>query len=189
MSTSLEIQPVTADDVPAITQLWYTAFGIPLNLRMFPDTPGVRGWWNEANRQDVLSNPRRTLLKVVDPATDQIVAYAKWDLDPSDSGARFPPWHAESDRETCERLFAGMEQQRKAFFGDRKHFLSRSRGGIDAGPVGVDRADEKGVPVYLDAHEDAAPLYRRFGFQDCYEHGVTSDGALPMVREPQQKER
>lgn len=122
MSTSLEIQPVTADDVPAITQLWYTAFGIPLNLRMFPDTPGVRGWWNEANRQDVLSNPRRTLLKVVDPATDQIVAYAKWDLDPSDSGARFPPWHAESDRETCERLFAGMEQQRKAFFGDRKHF-------------------------------------------------------------------
>ena len=54
---------------------------------------------------------------------------------------------------------------------------------------GCDRADEKGVPVYLDAHEDAAPLYRRFGFQDCYEHGVTSDGALPMVREPQQKER
>ncbi|KAF7717713.1 GNAT domain-containing protein [Penicillium ucsense] len=198
MSHTLMIQPVTVDEIPAITQLWYTAFNIPINLRMFPDTPGVRAWWNEANRHDVLDNPLRKLFKVVDPFTpDQIIAYAKWDLDPSESGARFPPWHEESDRETCERLFTGLGEKRRAFLGPRKHFYLdmlvthpeyRGRGAASLlVKWGCDLADEEGVPAYLDAHEDAAPLYRKFGFQNCYDQGVTAEGALPMIREPQRQ--
>lgn len=53
---------------------------------------------------------------------------------------------------------------------------------------GCDLADQNGVAAYLDAHEDAAPLYRKFGFKDRDDIGVTSDGAVPMIREPQQKD-
>lgn len=119
------MQPVTLNDVPALSQLWYTAFSIPVNLRMFPDTPGVRAWWDEGNRRDLLHNPLRKLFKVVDPTKpDFVIAYAKWDLDPSQSGERFPPWHEESDHETCERLFTGLAEERKGFFGDRKHYCT-----------------------------------------------------------------
>jgi GNAT superfamily N-acetyltransferase len=52
---------------------------------------------------------------------------------------------------------------------------------------GCDLADRNGVAAYLDAHEDAAPLYRKFGFKDRNDIGVTSDGAVPMIREPQKR--
>lgn len=53
---------------------------------------------------------------------------------------------------------------------------------------GCDLADQNGVAAYLDAHEDAAPLYMRFGFKVRDDIGVTSDGAVPMIREPQQRD-
>lgn len=121
----LVIQPITFKDVPALSQLWYTSFSIPVNLRMFPDTPGARAWCDEANRSDLLYNPLRVLLKVVDPATpDLTVAYAKWDLNPAESRERFPPWHEESDHKTCERLFSGLAEERKQLLGDRKHYCT-----------------------------------------------------------------
>jgi hypothetical protein len=49
---------------------------------------------------------------------------------------------------------------------------------------GCDLADQDGVPAYLDAHIDAAPLYRKFGFQDREDKIVTPEGALSMIREP-----
>lgn len=121
--TPFVLEPVTLEDVPAITRLWYTAFSIPINLCMFPDTPAVRAWWDEANRRDLVHNLLRKLIKVVDVAKPEfVIAYAKWDLDPSESGERFPPWHEESDRETCERLFDGLSEERKSFFGGQKHY-------------------------------------------------------------------
>lgn len=215
---SLCVQPVTLNDIPTLTQLWYRAFSIPINLRMFPNTPGVRVWWDETNCRDLLHNPLRKLFKVVDPARPEVViAYAKWDLDPSESGERFLPWHEESDRETCERLFDGLDEERRRFLGDRKHYCmidtSRKKRTIELTAFnldldtllthpeyrrqgaaslliqwGCDLADQNGVAAYLDAHVDAAPLYRKFGFKDRDDIGVTSDGALPMIREPQRRD-
>ena len=52
---------------------------------------------------------------------------------------------------------------------------------------GCELADQEGVPVYVDAHIDAAPMYRRFGFEDREDKAVTSEGAVSMIREPQTK--
>jgi GNAT superfamily N-acetyltransferase len=52
---------------------------------------------------------------------------------------------------------------------------------------GCDRADEEGVHVYVDAHQAAAPLYRKFGFRERTDVEVDLQGALPMVRESQLK--
>ncbi|KAJ5591692.1 uncharacterized protein N7459_002061 [Penicillium hispanicum] len=194
----LTVQPVTPDDVPALSQLWYTAFSIPVNLRMFPNTPGLRTWWDEANRRDLLHNSLRRYLKVVDPAAPGLmVAYAKWDLDPSASGERFPPWHGESDHEACEHLFTVLEEERKRFLAGRKHYYLDMlvthpdyRGQGAASMLiqwGCDLADQNGVLVYLDAHEDAASLYQSFGFKGREDIGVTSEGAIPMIREPKKR--
>lgn len=119
----LTIQAVALEDIPALSQLWYTAFSIPVNLRMFPDTPGIREWWDKANRHDLLHNPYRKYFEIVDPGMpDFLVGYAKWDLDPSASGEKFPPWHEDSDQEACEHLFSIVSENRKDFFGDRKHY-------------------------------------------------------------------
>lgn len=49
---------------------------------------------------------------------------------------------------------------------------------------GCELADRDGVPAYLDAHIDAAPLYRHFGFSDREDKVVTPEGAVSMIREP-----
>ncbi|KAJ6083965.1 hypothetical protein N7486_010765 [Penicillium sp. IBT 16267x] len=191
---SLTLQPVTQDDIPSLSELWYKSFSIPINLLMFPNTPGIRAWWNEANGHDLLHNPHRKYLKIVDPVPGAVVAYAKWDLDPQHSGARFPDWHEESDRETCDLVFTVLDKEKKVFFGERRFYyldmlvVDPEYTGRGAASMliqwGCELADRDGVPAYLDAHIDAAPLYRMFGFKDREDKTVTSEGAVSMIREP-----
>ncbi|KAJ5638116.1 hypothetical protein N7490_007995 [Penicillium lividum] len=190
---ALTLQPVTQTDIPSLSELWYKSFSIPINLLMFPNTPNIRNWWNEANSNDLLRNPRRKYLKIVDPA-GTVVAYAKWDLDPQHSGARFPAWHAESDSETCHLVFTKLDEEKKLYFGARNFYYLdmlvvhpeyRGRGAASMLiQWGCELADREGVPVYLDAHVDAASLYRRFGFKDREDKSVTPEGAISMIREP-----
>ncbi|KAJ5532622.1 hypothetical protein N7494_009174 [Penicillium frequentans] len=196
---SLTLQPVTESDIPSLSELWYKSFSIPINLLMFPNTPGIRAWWNEANGHDLLHNPHRKYLKVVDPVPvpGAVVAYAKWDLDPQHSGARFPEWHAESHRETCDLVFTVLDEEKRTFFGERRFYyldmlvVDPAYRGRGAAAMliqwGCELADQEGVPVYLDAHIDAAPMYRRFGFNDREDKVVTSEGAVSMIREPETK--
>lgn len=53
---------------------------------------------------------------------------------------------------------------------------------------GCDLADQNGVAAYLDAHEDAASLYRKFGFTDRQDIAGIPEGAIPMIREPQDRD-
>ncbi|RLL98080.1 hypothetical protein CFD26_106066 [Aspergillus turcosus] len=198
MTSTFEIRLMEPQDVSAITELWYKAFSIPQNLKMFPDTPGVRQWWDEAHRQDILHNPHRRYLKVVDVSSPgSIVAYAKWDLNPQQSGPRFPPWHEESYHRACNELFGMLEKERNKFFRDKRFYYldmlathpdyRRQGAGSMLIQWGCDRADEEGLPAYVDAHQAAAPLYQKFGFRDRTDLKVDLHGAVPMVREPRSK--
>lgn len=124
-TTTLKLEPVTPDDISDITNLWYAAFGTPEMLRIFPDTPGVRRWWDEANRNDLLHKPAtRRYLKVVDTAADnRLVAYGKWVLAGVDEdGSRFPPWPADCDARLCDDFFGAMARERKRLLGERKNW-------------------------------------------------------------------
>lgn len=118
-STALHIEPIILDDIPQITELWYTVFGTPEMLHLFPDTPGLRQWWDGANRHDLQHKPAQKYLKAVDES-GKMVAYAKWDLAVQERGERFPPWHAESDQEACERFFGGLDEGRERLVVGRK---------------------------------------------------------------------
>lgn len=117
----LRIEPVTLEDIPQITELWYNIFSMPEMRALFPDTPGLRQWWDDTNRHDLLNKPGQKYLKVVDE-NGKMAAYAKWDLDLDRRGDRFPPWHPDSDSKACDAFFGGMEVARLKLVGGRKHY-------------------------------------------------------------------
>lgn len=124
----LQIEPITLEDIPAITALWFASFTDPSIRRVFPDTPGVRQWLEDANRRDMTEKPFQRYVKVVDTTSQdstgrsRIAAYAKWDLSmPEERGSRYPPWHEDMPRKLCDEFFAKEEENRKRVMRDRKH--------------------------------------------------------------------
>ncbi|KAK9647528.1 hypothetical protein HCH54_006231 [Aspergillus fumigatus] len=80
------------------------------------------------------------------------------------------------------------ENKQNKFSGEKQFYYYRRQG---AGSMliqwGCDRSDEEGVPAYVDAHQAAAPLYRKLRFRERTDVEVDLQGALPMVRESQLK--
>ncbi|KAJ5620606.1 acetyltransferase [Penicillium lagena] len=179
----LILQPMTLEDNAALTELWFAAFSDPEMRQVFPDTPGVRKWLEDANGHDMLNKPFQRYVKVVDTtATDdqgrlRIAAYAKWDLAmPHERGRRYPPWHEDMPADVCDRFFLKEEKNRMRVMGDQKHFYldtvathpdyQRRGAGSMLVKWGCDLADAEGVGAYVDASKDGAPLYAKFGFVD-----------------------
>lgn len=122
--SNLKVIPAALSDIPNIISVWYAAFNTPNLRQMFPDTPGVRKWWETANRDDIINKEHQTYLKVVDTAAGgRLVAYAKWDLGSMEErGPRVPPFNEEMDQEACRRFFGNMDHERKRLMGGRKHY-------------------------------------------------------------------
>ncbi|KAF9880842.1 hypothetical protein CkaCkLH20_01884 [Colletotrichum karsti] len=129
--SNLRLEMVTMEDIPTLTEVWFAAFTDPELRRLWPDTPGVRKWWDDANRHDLLDKPFQRYIKVVDPDTldtngrSRIAAYAKWDLSmPEDRGRRYPPWHEDMPGEVCDVFFAREENERRRVMGNEKHYCA-----------------------------------------------------------------
>jgi hypothetical protein len=117
----MTLEPLAEADTSAVVSLWYAAFHTPEMRRLFPDTPGVRQWWQENIRNDLRRKRAQQYLKVVEGG--QIIAYAKWDLaSPEENGDRFLPWHPEMDSEACDQLALQTTWTRKSVTGFRKHY-------------------------------------------------------------------
>ncbi|EPS26468.1 hypothetical protein PDE_01405 [Penicillium oxalicum 114-2] len=186
---AFKLEIVTLKDIPAISQLWFAAF--PDMEALFPNTPAMHQWWDDANRADMIRKPFQKYLKVVDTHTldergrPRLVAYAKWDLSmPEERGPRFPPWHESQPALDCDTLFQGLESERARVMGSRRHYYLdmlathpeyRRRG---AGSMlvkwGCDLADREGVGAYVDASQAGVPLYKKFGFVSRSQTGSDS---------------
>lgn len=130
-TSPLRIEIATLDDVPTLTEIWFAAFTDPGIRCLWPDTAGVRKWWDDANRNDMLNKPFQRYIKVVDPeSTDgdgrmRIAAFAKWDTAmPEERGRRYPPWHDDMPAQVCDAFFDGEENERRRVMGDRKHYCT-----------------------------------------------------------------
>ncbi len=127
----LVLEPATAEDVPAMAEVWFAAFTQPVIGQLFPDTPGMREWIRNWHLGNITTKPDVRYMRVVDTASvdDQgrprLVSFAAWDLAPPEvSGHRFPPWHADSDHKGCDDLIAGLGKERKRVMGDTRHYCT-----------------------------------------------------------------
>ncbi|KAJ5814481.1 hypothetical protein N7474_006258 [Penicillium riverlandense] len=182
-TNSLVLEPATAEDVPAITELWFAAFTQPVIGHLFPNTPGMHQWHRDWHLGDIQTKPFQKYLRVTDAASrdeqgrPRLVAFGKWDLAmPDERGRRFPHWHADSPYQECEDFVDELEKARKRVMGDKKHYYLDTLGthpdyqGRGAGSMivkwGCDLADKAGVSAYVDASKEGAGLYKKHGFVD-----------------------
>ncbi|RSL51386.1 hypothetical protein CEP52_016557 [Fusarium oligoseptatum] len=181
---SLVLERATLDDIPALTGLWYAGFTDPGVRYLWPDTPGVRRWWDDANRQGLANKAYQHYMKVIDTNSKdrqgrpRTVAFAKWDMATQEErGPRYPAWNQDMPLQAIESLDTLVT-----------HPEYRRRG---AGSMlmkwGCDLADENGVEVYVDASRDGSFLYRKFGFVEQSLEGEDVPGIIPMARVPASK--
>jgi hypothetical protein len=81
-------------DLPGICDDFYVGFTDEVMARMFPDTPGLRKWWEQTNGNDMANRASDHFLVMRDMAAHgRIVAYAKWQCATSDvpSAENFSP--------------------------------------------------------------------------------------------------
>lgn len=130
-SQGLRLEVVTLEDVSQLTEVWFAAFTDPWLRRLWPDTPGVRRWWDDANSHDILHKPFQRYVKVVDPASPdargrpRIAAFAKWDMSMlEDRGRRYPPWHEDMPGEVCDAFMEREDGERRRVMGDEKHYCT-----------------------------------------------------------------
>lgn len=140
----LQLSLATASDVRAISDVWYACFPDPALRKMFPHTPGVQQWWDDANLSDMLHKPEAQYLIVKDVSPegkDRVAGYAKWFVPIGGQrlvvADRFPPWSEESDRRLCDVMFGFEGTERKRLMGDRQYYC-QLEGSLLEGGRGAD---------------------------------------------------
>lgn len=133
-STCLSLRLATLEDIHDLTDIWFAALSEPVFRQLWPDTPGVRKWWNDTNRHDMLEKPFQHYIKVVDEGDinergkARIIAYAKWDTGSQEQrGARYIPWHADMPRDQLDTFFQREEEERSRIMGHERHYCESCR--------------------------------------------------------------
>ena len=141
-------------------------------------------------------------------ADGQIAGFANWQSGRIKTWKEMnPPFVEGMNAEKCEAFFAGMDANRQSVMGEKEHYCTQRRSiytsiallltistvlsmvatspsakrkGVGSTLVkwGCDRADQDGLPAYLDSSAAGKGLYEKFGFvcQSDVDHST------PMVR-------
>ncbi|KFY15947.1 hypothetical protein V492_01664 [Pseudogymnoascus sp. VKM F-4246] len=188
-TNTLVLEPATAEDIPALIEVWFAAFTQPTIKKLLPDTPGMREWHRDWHVGNFQTKPNVKYLKVVDTESKdeqgrpRIAAFATWDTAMAEErGHRFPPWHPDCPQQECEDFINGLEAERKRVMGDLKNYYldtvathpdyQRRGAGSMLVNWGCDLADKDGVSAYVDASKNGAPLYKKYGFVDYSPPGI-----------------
>jgi GNAT superfamily N-acetyltransferase len=195
-------RPATSSDVPGICALYFAAFAGSLILdKCFPaSSPQVQAFVAAQMRRDV-EDPS-CITYVIPDEDGGVIASACWERphDPAGTGAAAATttteWPADGDPALAQAFFSGMERKKEEIMRGRRfwhlHLImvlpGYRRRGLASQLMnwGVERADEDGLALYLDAAPMAKALYEKFGFKTV-DSLTFDDGKLTqymMVRDP-----
>ncbi|KPM34500.1 hypothetical protein AK830_g12070 [Neonectria ditissima] len=174
----LHLVEATEDDAARAAAIEQVAYGpSPVSAVLFPGPRPTEGNPRAAGLiSQRRADPACRWLKVVDPSIDgssedKMIAFAMWYIwatPPSSSlsGARGPG----SNPEACELFFGGMIRKRdelmhlKLLHTEPKH---QKRGAASLLlEWGLKEAERLGFPAFLEASEQARPLYEKWGFKE-----------------------
>lgn len=202
----------TAADVPRIAQLETEIFSpLPFYVALFPHGATLsRKLVVEARYHHLLANdPSTHLLKVTDESTGTIVAAALWSVYAHhrnekelvrDNGLDWSP--DAPSLEVCLKFSRQLLDCRKRVMGGKPYCLLRwleteveyrkKGAATQLMTWGSKKADELGIPCYLEASDDGKPVYERHGYVEAGEFvsdivgddGKKMSGGKLMVRQP-----
>ncbi|KAI9818146.1 MAG: hypothetical protein M1827_000771 [Pycnora praestabilis] len=190
--------PVEASDMPTLITLVFTAHGPdPLLSTFFPGLgaePSNIDVIAERYAQEISEDPGHFWLKVVDGETGDAVAQARWKLVGEERGGveeeeeeerdgtgkgKGKKWPPKANVRALEEFGVAVAEKRKEKLGGRACYLLQS---LDTLPThqkrgagsmlikwGTDKADEAGLPSYLEASPAGLGLYKKHGFEQVDE--------------------
>ncbi|KAH6654146.1 acyl-CoA N-acyltransferase [Truncatella angustata] len=192
-------------DIPQLVDLYFSTFNSALVLKIKPDVPPVRGWFEKNLRSD-MELPHTHVYKVEDSeagpthSTGETIAFAKWTSPHTEDTHGGPAeWPSEGDAALFEEVVGKAAEKKKTLLGQEEHWYlgvlatlpkhqRRGAGSLLMAEF-CKQADQSGLRSYVEASPLGKSTYERFAFetQDTFE--VTIDGQPYvdncMVREPQ----
>ncbi|KAF2006336.1 acyl-CoA N-acyltransferase [Amniculicola lignicola CBS 123094] len=193
--------PADMIDIPSLVDVYFETFKSPLVMRVKPDVPPVRDWYQKSLEND-FKKPNVRIYKVVD--NGEIIAFAKWTSPHTEPSLEKPnEWPVEGDVALFEEAAGKALAKRKQIMGEEEHWYlaalatlpkSQRRG---AGSMLMSefckQVDEAGHRSYVTASRLGRPTYERFSFQTQDTWEVVIDGEpyvdCCMVREPQKPKK
>lgn len=209
---TLSLAHATPADVPRTAQLETEIFSAwPIYGVLFPLGATIsRKLVVEARYHHLLANdPSTHLLKVTDDSTGTIIAAALWNVYTHDRGeeelardSQFDWSPDTSSLDACLKYSRQVVDARKRIMGGKPHCLLRwleteaeyrKRGAATQLLAwGSQKADELGIPCYLEASDEGKPVYEKHGYVEVGElvsdivgeDGKNLSGGKLMVRQP-----
>ncbi|KAH8177140.1 hypothetical protein LIA77_02222 [Sarocladium implicatum] len=175
----ITLREATLADADAICDVNFSAFSEDaVNVQTLPLESGTGPAFWKQGLVKVLESPDYHVLVITDSDTDQVIAFANWKR-PGAPITEPPPasaWPQDGDPELAVRFFGTFSRVHKEIMGDKKHWYlellatRRDAGGRGAARAllswGLERAERDGVPVFLEATEEAEKIYSgKFGFK------------------------
>ncbi|KAF2638968.1 hypothetical protein P280DRAFT_470971 [Massarina eburnea CBS 473.64] len=210
---AIHIEECTDADIPQWVEgeaLAYGANKSPATSLLFPGPFGSDR--SKERIQNIIDlrkkDPTTTLLKAVDDVTGDSMAFAKWNIYLTEEMARNSPGRPIPNEpgcnfEACKAFFGGLVEKKAELMGNRPHFYLhmlhtvpkyQKRGAASTLiKWGMQKADELGLPVYVESSLPAHTFYQYHGFKDIDElridmgpfggEGIIHSAPL-LVREP-----
>lgn len=124
----LSICKADKDDIPAIVNLYFTTFESPIVLKLKPNVPSVREWFQKSLQND-MAKPYTHAYKVVDNHSDsdatpvKMIAFAKWTSPHPETNDKMPhDLPADGDAALFEQVIGKATEQKKQILGDEEHW-------------------------------------------------------------------
>ncbi|KAI1877209.1 uncharacterized protein JN550_001281 [Neoarthrinium moseri] len=222
LAAGFTLSRCTPDDIPQMVSVYLAAFTSTKFTYWWPSSVETVRRWNEARFRLYFRDPTDQQFKVVDDTTGQVVGFSHWKVPAQFKGLvegfrtyddraegefdgsvsqwmQNPPEGSKED--LYHEFFAGIKAMGAKWNIDEKLDLTLlcvhpayHRRGIGAALLNSvsDVAHAEGVTTYLEALDNAVPVYKRYGFKtvDKLEYDLTKAGKDGkaiidvMLREP-----
>ncbi|KAF7549647.1 hypothetical protein G7Z17_g6255 [Cylindrodendrum hubeiense] len=188
---SFQMRKATPADIPALCAVYFSAFSDTIvGRQVFPSSSeAARVFWIKSLTK-ALPNPNFEFLVMTtrseDDSAEQVVGYAKW-VRPGTPINMPPPadaWPQDADPALAVEFFGKLTAKHKQIMEGRPHWYldligvrKEWMGKGAASPLmrwGLERADEDGLPIFLESTPNGRGMYEKYGFRVLDRHEFES---------------
>lgn len=169
-------------DIPALCAVYFSAFADTIVGRLVfpPRSEAARAFWVENLTRELPDTSFEFLVmttRAEDASEEQVVGYAKW-IRPGTPIEMPPPaeaWPQDGNPGLAVEFFGGLAATHRRMMDGRPHWYLELIGvrkewmgkGAASSMMrwGVQRADEDGLPCFLEATPNGRGMYEKYGFR------------------------